>query len=65
MGRVGSEVRRSEVWSCASGFGKKYGLELKSCSVEPKTKGRIALSGLRSLFDKSCFQTLAYQSSAL
>lgn len=47
---AGSLVAGSDV----SGLGRKYGSESKSCWVELKTKGKMALLGPRSLLDKSC-----------
>lgn len=59
-----SEVGRLEAWSCAVGRGIKYGSALEGGLVEPKMKGRIALSGTRLSLVRSCFQTLIHLLSA-
>lgn len=65
MGRA----ERSEVESLAKssdvlGLKKKYRLGSKGGWADLKTKDRMALSGFRFLFDRSCFWTLAHQSLA-
>lgn len=61
IGQLSSEAERLEASLCGSGLGKKYESVLKKGSVEPKKKGKIALSGPRLLLVRSYLQTLTHQ----